>query len=132
MTDLESLQAWLAIEHEAVWVYGVIGGRRDDLSDEAKDAWNRHRDTRDRLEGWIRVLHGEPVGPQMGYALEPIDSNDTARVAAQSVEGKAVAATVTNLGNAHHRVEIVAALRASARARAEWGAAPSAFPGLDA
>ena len=56
MTDLESLQAWLAIEHEAVWVYGVIGGRRDDLSDEAKDAWNRHRDTRDKLEAYAKQM----------------------------------------------------------------------------
>ncbi|HUP99186.1 MAG TPA: DUF4439 domain-containing protein [Aeromicrobium sp.] len=129
--DVESLQAWLAVEHEAVWLYGVIGGRVDELTDAARDAWNRHRDNRDQLEAWIRAAGGEPVGPHMGYTPAAIDSARTARRAAQAVEAKVSAAAVGNLADSRHRAVAVTALRRAARAATEWGAAASAFPGLD-
>jgi hypothetical protein len=130
MNDLEPLQAWLAVEHEAVWVYGLIGGRVDDLSDAARIAWNRHRDTRDQLEAWIRAAGGEPVGPQMGYAQAPVNSAAAARRAAQAVEAKITAAALSNLAERDHRAVSVKALREAARAATQWGGPASAFPGL--
>lgn len=128
--ELEALQAWLAVEHEAVWLYGVIGGRVDDLSDRARDAWNRHRDNRDQVTSWIRTLGAEPVAPHMGYAPATITSAGAARRAAQAVEAKTAAAAVANLSEPARRAMTVTALRGAARAAAAWGAAASAFPGL--
>jgi hypothetical protein len=132
MTDVDSLQAWLAVEHEAVWVYSLIGGRRDDLSDAARDGWNRHRDIRDDLTAWIRAEGGEPDGPRLGYPVADVSSNDAARSAAQASESKTMAAAMAHLPDPRRRARTLATLRAAATAAAEWGAAPMAFPGLDA
>jgi hypothetical protein len=134
MTDinapsLESWQAWLAVEHQAVWLYGLIGGRVDDLTDAARAAWNRHRDTRDRLAGQIRAMGAEPDGPQLSYP-EAVDSTADARRAAQAIEAKVEIAALACISDTSHRPDVIAALRAAARAEAEWGAAPTAFPGL--
>lgn len=136
MTDLnaaslESWQAWLAVEHEAVWLYGLLGGRIDDVQGEARTAWNRHRDTRDRLTAVIRAAGAEPDGPQLSYRHAAVESGADARRAAQAIEAKVEIAAVSCLDDAAHRSEVVAALRAAARAASEWGARPTAFPGLD-
>lgn len=136
MTDinaasLESWQAWLAVEHEAVWLYGLIGGRLDDLSDEARAAWNRHRDARDWLTAQIRSAGEEPDGPHLSYPEAAVDSIADARRSAQTIEATVQTAAVACIGDAARRSEIVAALRASARSAATWGAKPTAFPGLD-
>ena len=136
MTDIdaasqESWQAWLSVEHKAVWLYGLIGGRVDDLTDAARDEWNRHRDTRDRLTAQIRAAGAEPVGPHLSYREPAIDSAADARRAAQTVEAEVEIAALACIGDAAHRPDVVAALRAAARAAAIWGASPNAFPGLD-
>lgn len=135
MTDLnaaslESWQAWLAVEHEAVWLYGMIGGRVDDRNDAARAEWNRHRDTRDRLSALIRQAGAEPDGPQLSYQAAAVNTSTDAQRAAQTVEAKVEIAALACIGDAAHRPEVVAALRAAARAAAIWGAEPTAFPGL--
>ena len=135
MTDInaasiESWQAWLAVEHEAVWLYSLIGGRLDEFSDAARAEWNRHRDTRDRLTALIGAAGEEPDGSQLAYQQAPIDTVADARLAAQTIETKVEIASLTCIGDAKHRPEVVAALRAAARAEADWGAKPTAFPGL--
>jgi hypothetical protein len=127
---VELLQAWLALEHEAVWLYGVIGGRVDDVSDAAHRAWDRHRGVRDRLMGVIRSAGGDPAGPAMGYEPTQIDSEHSARLAAQSVENRISTACVTALASAPDRRRAATGLQASAAAAAVWGAKPQAFPGL--
>lgn len=129
--NLDALHAWLAVEHEAVWLYGVIGGRRDDLSDAAREAWNRHRDTRDQLKAWITAAGGTASGPQLGYAAAPVDSDDAARTAAQAIEATVATAAANSLSGREHAKAIISAWRDAARAAADWGAPPSAFPGLD-
>ena len=135
MTDvnaasIESWQAWLAVEHEAVWLYGLIGGRLDDLSGAAREAWNRHREVRDQLITVIRAADAEPDGPQIAYAQAAVDSVADARRAAQTVEAKVTIAAMACMDDTAHRPDVVAALRAAARTAAEWGAHPTAFPGL--
>jgi hypothetical protein len=135
MTDinaasLESWQTWLAIEHEAVWLYGLIGGRIDDLADAARRAWNRHRDTRDWLTASIRAADAEPDGPLLSYPEAAVDTVADARREAQTIEAKVEIAALACISDAAHRPDIVAALRAAARAAANWGARPTAFPGL--
>ena len=129
--SIESWQAWLAVEHEAVWLYGLIGGRVDEFSDAARTEWNRHRDTRDRLIAVIRSAGGEPDGTRLAYPEAAVDSEDDARRAAQTIETKAEIAALACISDATHRPDVVAALRAAARAEASWGAKPTAFPGLD-
>lgn len=128
--DVDVWQTWLSIEHEAVWLYGVIGGRVSDLSDDARLAWNRHRDSRDRIASLLRASGAEPVGPQLGYPTKPINDEDAGRAAAQEIEARVATAALTCVTDNSLRSEVVAALRAAAHSAAEWGARPSAFPGL--
>src|SRR5690349_367438 len=92
MTDItaasvESWQTWLTVEHEAVWLYGLIGGRVVDLTGPARVAWNRHRDTRDWVTARIRALGAEPDGPQLSYPAA-VESAAAARRAAEAIEAK--------------------------------------------
>ena len=136
MTDVnaasvDSWQTWLAVEHEAVWLYGLVGGRVDDLTSAARAAWNRHRDTRDQLIAQIRAMGAEPVGPHLAYREATVNSAADAQRAAQTLEAEVQIAALACIGDATHRPDVVAALRAAARAAASWGAEPTAFPGLD-
>ena len=130
-TSLESWQAWLAVEHKAVWLYGLIGGRVDNLTDAARAEWNRHRDTRDRLTAQIQTTGAEPVGPHLTYREGAVSSAADARRAAQTIEAEVEIAALACISDAAHRPDVVAALRAAAQAAANWGAKPTAFPGLD-
>jgi hypothetical protein len=128
---VEVLQAWLALEHEAVWLYGVIGGRIEDVSGAAHRAWNRHRNTRDRLIALIHSLGANPAAPAMGYEPTHLDSEDQARAAAQSVENRVAGACVRALASAPDRHRAAAGLQTAATAAVQWGGKPEAFPGLD-
>jgi len=125
------LQAWLALEHEAIWLYGVIGGRVNDLDQDAAKSWGLHRNTRDRLIAVISAAGGDPVAPSMGYEPIHIDSAGAARRAAQSVENRIANACVGLLASDTDRVRALTGLQSSARAAIAWGAEPEAFPGLD-
>lgn len=127
---IEELQRWLALEHEAVWLYGLIGGRFDDLRDGAATSWNEHRATRDRLTELIR-RHGEsPVGPALSYGT-PIAIRGRARAAARALEQRIATASLVLTADASLRRFAVARLRTAARSAVTWGARPHAFPGLD-
>lgn len=132
MTDrITLLQAWLALEHEAVWLYGLIGGRVNDLDEDATKSWNHHRDVRDRLIGLLRATGATPAGPSMGYEPTRIDSAGEARRAAQSIEGRIANACAGALASDLDRARAITGLQAAARAAVVWGATPEAFPGLD-
>jgi hypothetical protein len=125
------LQAWLALEHEAIWLYGVIGGRVNDLDQDAATSWGHHRNTRDRLIAVIGTAGGNPVTPSMGYEPTHIDSVNEARRAAQSVEDRIANACVATLASDVDRTRALKGLTSSAQAAVAWGAEPEAFPGLD-
>jgi len=129
-TSLDSWQAWLAVEHEAVWLYSLIGGRIDDLPAPARTEWNRHRDTRDQLTALIRSAGAEPDGPHLSYPEAALNSLADAQRAAQTIEATVQIAALACISDTAHRSDVVATLRASARAAASWGANPTAFPGL--
>ena len=68
MTPLDALQATLAGEHAAVYVYGVIGGRvsasaHPDLATKVAQAYTTHRGRRDQLMTMIGddAVPAEPV-----------------------------------------------------------------------
>jgi len=128
--SIESWQAWLGVEHEAVWLYSLIGGRVDDVADPAREAWNSHRDARDRLTALVRAAGAEPDGPRLSYRDVAIDSVADAQRAAQTIEATVGIAALACIGDAARRSDVVAAVRAAARVAATWGAKPTAFPGL--
>lgn len=132
MTRLEDVQAWLALEHEAVWLYGMIGARVDRLAEPARTSYDAHRAVRDRLRRLVDVAGGQPVGPALTYGNERIDSPKAARAAAAGIEERIAAACVTLFGNAGRdgRPFAMSGLRRAALAALDWGASARAFPGL--
>ncbi|KAA1376510.1 DUF4439 domain-containing protein [Aeromicrobium fastidiosum] len=133
MTPVEqAVQAWLALEHEAVWLYPVVGARVDGLRKRAGTSYRAHRDTRDALLAAVRSLGLEPVVAALGYAAGPLTTRAQASAAAQSLESRISAATLTLAGEAEGDLRALAIthLRRSALAELTWGAEPKAFPGL--
>jgi hypothetical protein len=83
MTPLQALQATLAGEHAAVYVYGVLGGRlssseHPDLMSRVLSAYAAHRRRRDQLTQRVRAAGAEPVAAEISYELP-----NSARTAAQ-------------------------------------------------
>ncbi len=133
MTRLDDLQTWLALEHEAVWLYGLIGARVDGVATSARTSYDAHRLVRDRLIAMVDRAGGEPVGPALTYGDRRVDSTKDARATASSVEERIAAACVTVFGGADDegRRFAMSGLRRAALAALDWGAPVRAFPGLD-
>ena len=133
MTRLDDLQAWLALEHEAVWLYGMIGARVDVLARPAGTSYDAHRIARDRLRTLVDDAGGQPVGPALTYGADRIDSAKDARAAASNVEERIATACVTLFGTVSpdDRRFAMSGLRRAALAALDWGAPVRAFPGLD-
>jgi hypothetical protein len=134
MTRLDDLQAWLALEHEAVWLYGMIGARVDNLAKPARTSYDAHRAVRDRLLLLVDEAGGTPDGPALTYGEEVIASAKQARAAASSVEERIAAACVALFGGGvdkDGRRFAMSGLRRAALAGLDWGAPVRAFPGLD-
>ena len=133
MTRIDDLQAWLALEHEAVWLYGLIGARVDGVAKSARTSYDAHRVVRDRLIARVEQSGGEPVGPALTYGDSRVDSPKDARAAASSVEERIAAACVTVFGGADSdgRRFAMSGLRRAALAALDWGAPVRAFAGLD-
>ena len=133
MTRLDDLQAWLALEHEAVWLYGMIGARVDGLSERASTSYDAHRLVRDRLLELVDSEEGRPVSPALTYGDERVDTANDAQTAASDVEERIAAACVTLFGHSgrDERRFAMSGLRRAALAALDWGAPVRAFPGLD-
>lgn len=133
MTDTtDALQRWLALEHEAVWFYPVIGARFDDLTKIARASFEAHRDTRDDLITRLRSMGVEPVATQLSYDVGPLANPAEAREAARVLESSISAACLAMVGVTEDalRKYAIRGLTRAARAELTWGAEPQAFPGL--
>lgn len=88
----DALQRVLAGEHAAVWALGTLGAATSmsatpALFTQVSEAWEGHRDRRDRLAELVRDLGEDPVGSQAAYAVpEPLATPDDVRRAAARVE----------------------------------------------
>jgi mevalonate kinase len=74
MTPLEALQATLAGEHAAVYVYGVLGAQSSEseqptLFTNLQTAYQLHRRRRDQLTVMIEHRGIDPVPSAVSYAL---------------------------------------------------------------
>lgn len=128
----DALQRWLALEHEAVWLYPVIGARFHDLTKSARASFESHRDVRDDVLARLRSQGVEPVGTELSYDVGPLKTPSDARKAALVLEASISAACLALVGVTEDAVRkhAIKNLTKSARAELTWGAKPQAFPGL--
>ena len=133
---VDAAQQALAAEHAALYAYGVSGGVVDPASAEgvrALDAYAAHRTRRDRLEDAVQDLGGEPVAAEPGYALPgPVTTTATAIRLAVRVEDRCAAAYAQLVASSTGRLrrDAIDWLTDSATRGLDWGAEPTAFPGL--
>jgi hypothetical protein len=138
MTPLEGLQATLAGEHAAIYVYGVLGGRVSASAAPATAAavtaaYTTHRARRDQLQAMIRQLGAVPVAAAVAYDLTG-PAMTTAQIAATAsgVESRSaeVYAQAVESTAGTQRQWAIDALSDSAVRALGFGAEPEAFPGL--
>lgn len=132
MTRTSALQAVLALEHEAVWLYPVIGAKHDRLAEGARASYDAHRSARDGLLARLDRLGVEPVGTALAYDITGLRTPTAARRSARRLEQRIAAGCLTLVGvtEGDERTFAVAGLRRAALAELAWGGKPTAFPGL--
>ncbi|MGH3331495.1 MAG: ferritin-like domain-containing protein [Nocardioidaceae bacterium] len=138
MTPLEALQATLAGEHAAVYVYGVLGGRvsasaQPDLWGRVRTAYSVHRGRRDQLVAMVRAAGEDPVAAEVSYEL-PNAARSAPQLtrAARELELRSCAVYADMVGStagANRQWAIDAVTDAGVRALG-FGAEPEAFPGI--
>ena len=134
MTVTEAMQGWLALEHEAVWLYPVIGARFDGLADRARESDEAHREVRDRLMSRLHALAVEPVVAKLSYDIRGVGNAQQAQRAARRLERSIAAACLALVGDSTEddgRAYAIRGLQQAALAELTWGGRPRAFPGLD-
>jgi hypothetical protein len=134
MTSTEAMQDWLALEHEAVWLYPVIGARFGPLADLARTSYAAHRNVRDRLLARLHEMEVDPVPTALSYDVGRLRTKARALVAARRIERDIAAACLTLAGDSTGdlRTYATSRLRHAALAEIAWGGHPDAFPGLPA
>lgn len=137
MTPLEALQATLAGEHAALYVYGVLGGRvsaSDDptLSSRVGTAYSTHRGRRDQLISMIRLADAEPVVAEVSYDLpnQALSASQLER-AALVIEQRCTAVYADMVGSTARasRQWAIDALAESAVRQLGFGGKTVPFPG---
>ncbi|MDR7087385.1 hypothetical protein J2X11_002224 [Aeromicrobium panaciterrae] len=135
MSATEAMQNWLALEHESVWLYPVIGARFDQLTQRAREAHDAHLSTRDHLLARLHTLDIEPVPAKLSYAVGSLSSPQVAIKLARRLEQAIAAACLDLAGESSEQGDqkyAITRLRRAARAEMAWGGEPRAFPGLAA
>lgn len=135
--EVEALQAVLAAEHAAVFVYAALGARTSSSGDRSgyaalTAAYDVHRDRRDQVEALITARRATPVAAEPAYVL-PLrpDAAATRRRAAALEEscGATYAYLVARTSGAVRQFGVEALIDAAVRA-VGFGAAPDRLPGL--
>lgn len=138
MSAVEALQATLAAEHAAVYVYGALGGQTSassapELYDAVTDAYRAHLQRRDALTEMLWAADEEPVAAEPGYRL-PRDLSSGGKVSRRALRmerscGATYAYLVANTTGVQRRFGITALLDAAGR-ELGFGGAPRRLPGL--
>ena len=138
MTPEEALQATLAGEHAAVYVYGVLGGRvsasaQPELAAALRAAHDLHRGRRDQVIAMVRAADASPVAAAVSYEL-PNDADNPGRCrrAAAEVEQRCTEVYATAVGSTSraNRQWAIDALTDAAVRGLTFGAEPAPFPGV--
>jgi hypothetical protein len=137
-SGMESLQAALAAEHAAVWIYGALGAQssrsaQPRLSSSLTRGYLTHRGRRDELIRAVRDAGAEPVAAAAGYEF-PRESPATAGLAgtAAGIERwtAAIYADVVANTSGAQRAWAIAALTDAAVCELDYRGSPEIFPGL--
>ena len=137
MSTIESLQATLAAEHAAIFVYGDAGAHTSQSAEPAlfstvSTLYRTHRARRDQLRLLIADLGATPVAAAAAYDVPGRLASPSAvrRQALQTEQGCAevYAALVANTAGPD-RDWAISALTEAAQARILLGGAPETFPG---
>jgi hypothetical protein len=138
MKPLAALQATLAAEHAAVFVYAVLGGRLSTSDDPTaaariRAAYEAHRGRRDQLRSVIADLGSTPVPAADGYRVAAEDRSvvHLLRVASSTEERcAAVYAQQVASTTGDQRRWAIEALTDSSVRLLDLGGAASPYPGL--
>ena len=137
MKPLAALQATLAAEHAAVYVYGVLGGRVSASQDPTtaarlEEAYAAHRARRDRLRAVVSATGHTPVPADAAYAVDAQDRSAAHLTGvALSTEERcsAVYAQLVASTSGAQRRWAVAALTDTALRSLTFGGRPETWPG---
>lgn len=141
MTPLEALQATLAVEHAALYMYGVLGGRVSSSAEPAlaadlRSAHDLHRERRDQLTEIVLTVGPDgtvPVAAEVSYELTtPARTAAQCRTAALDVERACAAAYATAVGSTSgaNRQWAIDALEDAAVRGLRFGDEPVPYPGV--
>lgn len=135
-TDTTALQATLAAEHAAIWVFGVLGGQTSSsasptLYADLNAAYRLHRGRRDQLMALLSAAGEQPVPAETGYVLGDVGTPVLATAAAHEVEQRC-AATYADLvasTTGRRRAWAISALTDAAVRQLRFRGSPETFPG---
>lgn len=137
MTPLDALQATLAGEHAALYLYGVLGGQvsraaQPTLAGLVSDSYLTHRVRRDQLITLVSARDAAPAASAPSYDLpNPAATPAQIRAVARLVESRCMALygqLVASTSGAD-RIWAIAALDEGAVQGLRYGAAATDFPG---
>lgn len=138
MTPIEALQATLAAEHAAVYLYGVVGGRvsistQAELWQAVRDSYTLHRGRRDQLVAMVRAARADPVAAEVSYEL-PNAATTPAQLerTVLTVEERCAAVYADMVGSTSgaNRQWALDALQDAAVRLLGFGGEPEPFPGI--
>ncbi len=138
MKPLDAIQASLAGEHAAVYVYGVVGGRvslstEPELWNKVRAAYTTHRGRRDQLIAMVRAADAEPVSAEISYDL-PNAAETPAQLKQASLDLEqrctAVYADMVGSTSGANRQWALEAINDAAVRQLGFGGRPEAFPGI--
>jgi hypothetical protein len=135
--ETEALQATLAAEHAATYLFGLLGARTSQtgepaLYDALQAAYVAHRERRDDLVGRLAALGETPVAAATAYTPPAgIDTTDGRFAAAAALESACAATYAAQVGmtTGATRVAAIGYLDDSAARVVGLRGAPEAFPG---
>ncbi|ROO83550.1 uncharacterized protein DUF4439 [Actinocorallia herbida] len=133
MSAVTALQAALAAEHRAVYLYGVIGARSaHPAKPRVTKLWERHKLRRDDLIGFLRARDAEPVTSEAAY---PVPDGKTPAELGAAVESDVLTAYLPLAGAVPKALRAYAAtaMQDAMNVHVRWSrtAPANAFPGLD-
>lgn len=133
MADIAALQDALAVEHAAVFGYGIVGGRLGPVDALARESYDVHRQRRDELIAAVVGAGATPTPAAAAYEPEsPVVTTRQARELAAAIEAQCATAYVAlvETGDSQWRRTGAAWLRDSAVRAYRWSGDVVALPGL--
>jgi len=139
MNVLDAWQAVLAGEHEAMYGYGIVGGRLGPQDPRARAAIDAHRTIRSACIVAIKELGAVPVAAAPAYSGAIPPDDEAAEALAADIEGRCSFGYLQLVGNQDQTTEAgkvakeqgTVWLQASAHAQWRWNEQIPSWPGYE-